>query len=268
MSRLVTRIATSVTLLASVCLALPAFAANPFQDALKQFNAKNYRAATPLFEAALKAGESNPTSLYYCALSNQLSGNRARAKQLFEYVSSNFPGSQVAAMASTALKQWQGTASSSSSSTSASISDTPSSTGRGSGGVAISPAASELQVPFTAGPGGHMLVNAEINGKPYAMYFDTGAEGISFTQNDLKKLRIEVPENARESLVHGVGGSTRSWDFNIDKLKVGPIVKEDLAAHVVEKSSMDYPLLGQSFFGDYEYTIDNEHHVINFKKQR
>jgi clan AA aspartic protease (TIGR02281 family) len=398
MSRLVTRIAMSATLLASVCLAGPSFAANPFQDALKQFNQKNYRASTPLFEAALKAGESNPTSLYYCALSNQLSGNRARARQLYEYVSTNFPGSQVAAMSTNALKQWQGSGSSSSSSSSSSGSD---STPAASSGLPISGAATEirvpcerrnggiyvevtlggqplrmhldtgagqtviganhlqamglgrppalqqtriggvgdrqdikgweqkydlkvgnayikdfpvlvqdhmdgepllgqtflnnfyvtvdqnqvimrkktsntlastrtnaLQVPFTPGPGGHMLVNAEINGKPYVMYFDTGADGISFTQNDLKKLRLELPEGAQEHTVSGVGGTTRSWDFTIDKLKVGPIIKEGLTAHVVEKSSMDHPLLGQTFFGDYEYTIDNEHHVINFKKQR
>ena len=376
-----------------------------FQEGVKLFNSKNYKAATNQFEAALKTTPSDPNLLYYCAVSNQMSGNRARARQLFEYVSTNYQGSQVAAMSLSALKQWQNSGSSSSTTSSTgNIEDATPAPGtrtatvvtelapsmevkipfeRIGGGIYVEtqvngrpvrmhldtgasstliganklqelglgrPAALQqhkvggvgertdvkgwnqtcdlrvgsiylknfpitvqdhmdgdpllgqtflsnffvtidesnrqvvlrkkasktlaatktdtISVPFTRGPGGHMIVTAEINGKPYQMYFDTGADGISFTQNDLKRLRIELPDNARELTMQGVAGQTKAYEFTIDKLKLGTIVKEDIAAHVVERSDMDHPLLGQTFYGGYDYTIDQEARVINFKKQR
>jgi clan AA aspartic protease (TIGR02281 family) len=121
-------------------------------------------------------------------------------------------------------------------------------------------------VPFVR-EGNEMVVDAEINGKPYKMYFDTGAMGIAFAPTDLKALNIEIPDDAEESRSIGVGGSSRSWHFPIRKLKVGPIEKTDIRVGVIEQSRMGKPLLGQDFYAGWQYTIDNERKLIHFLRR-
>jgi clan AA aspartic protease (TIGR02281 family) len=121
-----------------------------------------------------------------------------------------------------------------------------------------------MSVPFRW-LGGHMIVNAEICGKPYEMIFDTGADGIAFTMNDLKKLKIDIPDDYAVRRHTGTGGETLGMHFPINKIKLGPIVKEDIEVSVLQNSNMDRPLLGQSFFSEYQYTIDNDHNLIYFK---
>jgi len=121
-------------------------------------------------------------------------------------------------------------------------------------------------VPFVR-EGNEMVVDAEINGKPYKMYFDTGAMGIAFAPSDLKALNIDVPDDAEESRSLGVGGSSRSWHFPIRKLKVGPIEKTNITVGVIEQSRMGKPLLGQDFYAGWQYTIDNERKLIHFLRR-
>lgn len=410
------RLSKQICLLAALALLSGSLSAasgadGGFAEGIKLYNQKNYRAATVAFERAMQSTPSNANVVYYCAVSNQLSGNRARARQLFDYIVSSFPGSQVAQMSAMALRQWQ---------TSSSQTDSADGGGpvRGSGGGAgdivhrdyldyATPTAdlagvpSEVRVPFerkgagvyvevsvngqpiqchfdTGAPdccfganhlqalgvarppkegvrenlsgvgdrktvqeweqhvdlklgpiyrrnfpiavqdylpgepllgqtffkpfyvtidddsktvtlrkktsasvsqvsgrdyysvpfsweGGHMIVSAEINGKPYQMIFDTGADGVAFTARDLQRLKIELPDDARAERHTGTGGETRGWGFTVGKIKLGPIVKEDIKVSMVENSNMPHPLLGQTFFSDYQYTIDNESKLIKFR---
>ncbi len=123
--------------------------------------------------------------------------------------------------------------------------------------------AGKYAVPF-AWHGGHMVVEASVNGKPYNMIFDTGADNIAFTMNDLKRLDIDLPASAELETHIGTGGATRGWGFYLESVKLGAIEKENVKASVVEQSNMTMPLLGQTFFGDYHYTIDNENKLIRF----
>lgn len=121
-------------------------------------------------------------------------------------------------------------------------------------------------VPFYR-EGNEMVVQAMVNGKPYEMYFDTGAMTCAFSPSDIRRLNIEIPDDAQVGSTVGVGGATRSLSFPINSLKVGPIEKRNMEITVVEASKMGKPLLGQTFYAGWQYTIDNENQRINFLRR-
>jgi clan AA aspartic protease (TIGR02281 family) len=401
------RLAATVFLasLAAACaLTIPVAKANDYADGMQLYKNKDYRGAAAKFEGAMRAQAGNPTVIYYCALSQQMANNRARARQLYEYLSTNFPTSSVAPMAQSALTALGGASSGAGGGSSSGT------VSRGSGGsepsylrgvqdeirvplmrrnaqskaayveVSINGRpvtfhvdtgafgtviganqlealgltnksgadkfeiggvgdrekskgwiqkvdlkcgqvyrrdfkimvqdemegepllgqdflgdfnttvdesagqvifrkksaglASKVQprgtkdIPFTVDPNGrHMLVDAFVNGKKYVMFFDTGADGIVFGFNDLKKLGIPTPDGPPDGKSQGVLGETNTWTINLDSLKVGAVTQESVRAYVVESSKMEHPLLGQSFFGGYKYTVDSNAKVIHLQEQ-
>lgn len=118
-------------------------------------------------------------------------------------------------------------------------------------------------VPFTRS-GNNMVVQVKVNGHPCAMYFDTGADDVAFSPEHLQSLGLEIPGGAQVGESTGVGGATQSVHFTIDDMELGPIYKTHVDVSVVSQSHMKYPLLGQSFFKDHEFTIDAGHSVIHF----
>jgi clan AA aspartic protease (TIGR02281 family) len=119
-------------------------------------------------------------------------------------------------------------------------------------------------VPFRK-YGNNLIVNVKVNGQPCAMYFDTGADGVSFTLGQLRKLGMEIPEDAEAGQSVGIGGATKSFHFTVHDMELGPIFKENVEVTVVEDAHMQFPLLGQTFFKEAEYSIDYNHNVIHFK---
>ncbi|HNB21612.1 MAG TPA: retroviral-like aspartic protease family protein [Candidatus Melainabacteria bacterium] len=118
-------------------------------------------------------------------------------------------------------------------------------------------------VPFTwEGP--KMLVNVEVNGRAYPMYFDTGnsASAISMGMNDVKALNLSTEDG--EAVTHsGVTGSGSGVKFKVKRIKMGPIEKYDCDV-TASYSSLGRPLVGQDLYQGYEYTVDNEQKVIRF----
>lgn len=119
-------------------------------------------------------------------------------------------------------------------------------------------------VPFRK-YGNNLIVNVKVNGQPCAMYFDTGADGVSFTLGQLRKLGMEIPDDAEVGQSSGIGGATKSFHFTVHDMELGPIFKENVEVSVVEDAHMQFPLLGQTFFKEAEYSIDYNHNVIHFK---
>lgn len=56
-------------------------------------------------------------------------------------------------------------------------------------------------------------------------------------------------------------------NFPVSSIKVGPIEKRDIMIGVPETAHMPHPLLGQSFFNDWQYTIDYQASVIRFVRR-
>lgn len=81
------------------------WASSAFEEGVRLYGQKNYRAAAAEFEKVIASSSSNVNAIYYCALSQQLSNNHARAQQLFEYIVTNYANSSVAPLAQQALSQ-------------------------------------------------------------------------------------------------------------------------------------------------------------------
>ncbi len=121
-------------------------------------------------------------------------------------------------------------------------------------------------VPFQRS-GRNLIVSVEVEGHPMTMFFDTGAANVAFTADQLKKANISSPEDAQTSTSSGIGGDTSAQIFPVKRIKMGPIEKTNFSVSCVGAASMPYPLLGQSFFGDWQYTIDNAASVIRFVRR-
>jgi clan AA aspartic protease (TIGR02281 family) len=121
-------------------------------------------------------------------------------------------------------------------------------------------------VPFVQ-EGKELVVTVDVNGKKCDMYFDTGADSVSFSREQARSLGLVIPEDAEQSTSTGIGGTTTSVGFTVQRMRMGPIDKRDVEVSVVENAKMPKPLLGQTFYGGWQYTIDNQNKVIRFLRR-
>jgi clan AA aspartic protease (TIGR02281 family) len=121
-------------------------------------------------------------------------------------------------------------------------------------------------VPFQRS-GRNLIVQVEVEGHLMTMFFDTGASAVAFSSEQLKKANIPIPEDAQTASTSGIGGETTSQVFTIKRMKMGPIEKTNCTVTCAAAMNSPYPLLGQSFFGDWQYTIDNANSVIRFVRR-
>jgi clan AA aspartic protease (TIGR02281 family) len=122
-------------------------------------------------------------------------------------------------------------------------------------------------VPFTTVHGGVIVIEAKINGNPCKMIFDTGASVCFFTPDQAVRFGVDVPANAQVVPIYGVSGNTTAQVCPIHSLKLGPLEGKEVIC-AIGKSVSPLPLLGQSFFKQYEYTIDHANKVIHFTKPK
>lgn len=127
-------------------------------------------------------------------------------------------------------------------------------------------ASSYNTVPFKRLSGGGIVVTAQVNGRPIEMLFDTGAKNCLFSAGQMKQLGINIPEGVEEETERGVGGATRTRKFPINSIKLGPVEKNNFVIAVTD-IPFGEPLLGQSFFGDCQYTIDDKARVIHLVRR-
>lgn len=122
------------------------------------------------------------------------------------------------------------------------------------------------EIPFKRSAGGHMWIDAQINGKPIKMVFDTGAEQTAFSSDDWQKLGFTIPDSAQKGTSRGVLGDAVSYFFTADSIKVGGVVQESAPIHVTMNSKAP-PLLGMSFFSRYKVAIDTVKNVVVLTEQ-
>lgn len=118
-----------------------------------------------------------------------------------------------------------------------------------------------MNVPFT--PAGNELeVVCSINGHDCKAYFDTGAGCTMFSMTALRQAGISVPSDAQPMMVSGVGGGGIAYRFRVDRVALGPVQKSNM--EIVASPSCNFCLIGQDFFKDKRFSIDNENRVIKF----
>jgi predicted aspartyl protease len=122
-----------------------------------------------------------------------------------------------------------------------------------------------INVPFVM-EDNNMKVMAKVNGKPCQMYFDTGSPTCLFSKATADSLGLVVPPDAQRVMSGGIGARSVAYQFTVNRIELGGIQKTNLQITVMETGGPPLPLLGQSFFQDRHYTVDNDAHVIKFAR--
>ncbi len=271
------KVAAAATWALLLCGNLPQpAAADPYFDyGLKVFQQRNFKLAAQYFDMRLKSNPNDSYAQYYRALCYHFQGDTDRAKELYQSVVSGGTDARIRGLAETQLKRIESIPSA----TAVAKPGKPgASTASGSGASAALPPGGEDEdgqpgptiVPanskayFSLTPGHNdMIVEGAINKRRLAMCFDTGASVTMMGKNHLRELGIHPPTGPATSKISGVGGSVDSWTMKMD-VSIGGITKR-LPVRISEEWEMS-PLLGQDFFSDIDYEIDNVGHCIRFTK--
>ncbi len=121
-------------------------------------------------------------------------------------------------------------------------------------------------IPFQKDDNDQMVVTATIEGRNAQFAVDTGSSCVMMSKDMAKKFGVTVPEDAQDTVVNGTSGQYRGKKLQLRTMKMGPIEKRNVDAVIVDNFSFPLPLLGQSFFGDSSYTIDDSAKLIRFRR--
>lgn len=117
-----------------------------------------------------------------------------------------------------------------------------------------------VDIPFTR-VGNNLQVDVRINGRPIQMLFDTGATNTVVTATMAKQMDLKPTGDFTVGQMTGVGAASQILVYNVDSIALGPVVKRNISIWV---GGDGFNLLGQNFFGDQRYVIDNDKNVIHF----
>lgn len=264
-----------------------------YLEGTRLYASKQYRAALVKFQQTLKAYPNDGSTYYYMGVCYQQLRDTANAKRCYaeaiKHGKSQPPGvNALKALlaidpeyAKSVVPPWNwklqqmlpgggrfgnqpggGVSQSTSSSSSSSGSSNRVVSYAHSGSSSVSSAAQSslpangvFQIVDYPGNNNMTYVSATVNGRKIEhMLFDTGAEMVLFGRNHLQEYGIPLPSGPPTSEVRGVGGTQQAWRMQVD-LKVGNIERRNFTITVQESMNAP-PLLGQSFYKDYQCQID------------
>ena len=240
-----------------------------FDQGVRLYNQKSYRAAIQYFDQAARVNPKLSTAFYYEALCYQQLGDFEKAKQVYRSVCETFPGTQEAELSAGLLKRVD-----------------PSYKGPSQGLVILKPSAAEsaveslkvakisdeewsrlpdvANVPFTRKSGGHIYMDASVNGRAIKVIFDTGAETCLFGRNQLQAIGVKLDLSGPVLGISGIGARQTAQTMTAE-VKVGDISRR-IPIWVQDNLPTD-PLLGQTFFNEFKYEIDNRGAFVHFQKK-
>lgn len=108
---------------------------------------------------------------------------------------------------------------------------------------AATPAA--LEVTLERSSDRHFYADADVNGQPVHFLVDTGASEIALTEEDARKVGLQVDPQKYELIGHGASGMVRGQYVELKKVDLGGIHQTSAKAVVVQGASVS--LLGQPF---------------------
>jgi predicted aspartyl protease len=260
--------AAALALTVCLCAAGRSLADGAFEAGVKLYNQKAYRAALSHFESCLGADGNQATAVYYQGLCYQQLGDFARAKQIYRAVCRQYGGTPEARMAGAFLKRVDPEFSRQAPSMTdvAVTAETAAKSVRSTpvGDAEWKSLPSEAKIPFRRSTGRHLYVDAEVNGRPMKVIFDTGAEVCLFGSSHLTQAGLTAAPNGPAVTVAGVGGTAQART-TVVTVRVGPIRRT--IPVLVQDNLPTPPLLGQTFFQGFQYRIDNQAGFIAFRKR-
>jgi aspartyl protease family protein len=99
------------------------------------------------------------------------------------------------------------------------------------------------------------------------MYVDTGATSVCMSAAQARNFGLNVPEDAVDTVINTTTGRMTGKKFSVRSLKLGPVEKRNVDVMVVDNYAIPLPLLGQSFLGDANYSVDDQAKVIRFNRR-
>ncbi|MCA0312657.1 MAG: retroviral-like aspartic protease family protein [Candidatus Melainabacteria bacterium] len=267
-------------LLFSFIACAPGFAADTkLQEAIKLYNNKQFKESLVLFEEVIKSNPQDAYASYYAAMASQQTGNMSAAKRYYKAVYNLQPNGQLGGYAKSILLKVDPSSVASSLATGTnSGAATAGQKGEGKGTTPGAAASQEDSTPkfdprypkeFTVRcrkEHGSIMVTPTLDGRPVDMVFDTGAPGITIGKDQLEAIGLRPPSGKPDGVTGGAANASliNFWDMKT-KVKLGPVEKEmDLC---VLESNSSPPLFGQTFFKQFDYTIDQGGGSIFFRQK-
>ncbi|MGF1592627.1 MAG: TIGR02281 family clan AA aspartic protease [Kiloniellaceae bacterium] len=113
-------------------------------------------------------------------------------------------------------------------------------------GTAAPPPAARSELVLQAGPHGHFMVEAFVDGRPLTFLVDTGASSIYLTPEDAATLGWTPPRLTYSERYSTAAGEVRAAPVTLRSLRIGQLELYDLPASVGEQAG-SVSLLGMSF---------------------
>ena len=107
--------------------------------------------------------------------------------------------------------------------------------------------------------GGHFETSVDINGVPVAVLIDTGASVVALRYEDAMRIGVDPADLAFTQTILTANGRAMAAPVRLRQVALGPILREDVQATVIEEGQLDQSLLGMSFLetlGSIEITRD------------
>jgi aspartyl protease family protein len=114
--------------------------------------------------------------------------------------------------------------------------------------------ATAQSVTLSAGPGGHFMADAQVNGAAMRFMVDTGATAIAIPAAEANRLRIDYRKGQR-GIAKTAAGTTDVYLVRLDNIRVGVIELQNVEAVVIEQG-LDIGLLGNTFLNRMEIQQD------------
>lgn len=242
----------SLTLILLTC-GVSAAADKNFSAGVAEFKLRHFNQAAEIFEKCMAAGSNDADLYYYAAITYEHLGNYKKAFESYRFAIEHFPTSQAARCSAAAMqrKSFQSSLASQ--------------------GLLMNPRdplldnyPKETWVGFTR-HNNSLVLDGSINDRATKMIFDTGASSCVFSVDQLERLGIEPPQGPPNAITYGVGSNRKIpvWATKAN-LRLGKIERKEFPI-IVSPNPLIYPLLGEDFFHDLKYTIDNRAKAILFK---
>lgn len=254
-----------------------AFADAYYDQGVKLYNQRDFKKAASYFEYATRANPADSNAFYYAALSYQQLNDWPRAKQMYRTLVEKHSATQAGALAREVLRKYDPEFLKRVAPYTATSSAGTSSSGRSYGRSSRRQESTISKSDYDRCPresvvkferrGNHQVVEAQVNGRSVEMYFDTGAADCAFGKNQLQEMGVAPPSGPSTGRAIGVGSSSPvdTWDMPVT-FKVGNMEFHNFPISVQENLPT-LPLLGQTFFKNFEVATDNVAGTITFRKK-
>lgn len=105
----------------------------------------------------------------------------------------------------------------------------------------------EQEVILNKSMSGHFEANTQVNGTPVHMMVDTGASSVVLSTTDAKAVGINTDTLGYTVTVMTANGRTSAAPVRLSEVAIGPIVRRNVSALVVQDGQLEQSLLGMTF---------------------